>query len=55
MCTKEKNPVDHAREHDTEEDIKPEPAQETYDPCRECVEKLTGVGGEPCVGCPHNR
>jgi len=24
-----------------------------YDPCGQCAEKLMGVGGEPCLGCPH--
>jgi len=25
----------------------------TYDPCFDCAEKVTGVGGEPCAGCPN--
>jgi len=26
-----------------------------YDPCAKCVEKLTGVAGDSCVGCPYDR
>jgi hypothetical protein len=24
------------------------------DPCLNCVERLTGVAGMPCLGCPHS-
>ena len=24
-----------------------------YDPCMTCAEKMIGVGGEQCAGCPH--
>ena len=24
------------------------------DPCLNCVERLTGVAGVPCLGCPMN-
>ncbi len=26
-----------------------------YDPCDQCVERLTGVAGEPCVGCSYKK
>ena len=26
-----------------------------YDPCTSCVEKLTGVAGSPCDGCPYDK
>ena len=32
---------------------KKESPRAAYDPCQNCAEKLTGVAGEPCVGCQY--
>ncbi|MBD3341194.1 MAG: TIR domain-containing protein [Candidatus Lokiarchaeota archaeon] len=52
------NSMSHSAKYQSQagvNEISTEVRTENNEPCNECVEKLTGVGGEPCVGCRYNR